>query len=79
MIRYTKDANVVDRLRAAGYTSYRIRQEHIFGERVLQKFRMGKELPSWNELNTLCDLLQCQPWDLIEYVPDNTEETNGRV
>ena len=68
--KYKADARILDRLKAAGYTTYRIRHERILGERVLQKFRTG-ELPSWNELDTICKLLSCQPWDLIEYIHDD--------
>jgi DNA-binding Xre family transcriptional regulator len=28
------------------------------------------ELPSWNELNTICRLIDKQVGDLVEYVPD---------
>lgn len=68
MIQYKQDVNILDRLKEGGYSSYRIRKEKLFGERVLQKFRQG-ELPSWGELDTICRLLNCQPGDIVEYVP----------
>lgn len=73
MIQYKQDVNILDRLKEGGYSSYRIRKEKLFGERVLQKFRQG-ELPSWGELDTICRLLKCQPWDLIEYTEDAPAE-----
>jgi len=57
-------------LSAAGYTSNRIRNEHIFGERTMQKLRTGG-LPSHAELNKICQLLNLQPGDILEYVPDD--------
>ena len=69
MIRIKHGVNILDMLKQAGHTSYTIRREKLFGEATMQKFRDGG-LPSWNELDKLCDLLDCQPWDLIEYVKD---------
>lgn len=61
--------NVLAELKEAGYTTYKLRQEKLLGESVIQKLRTGK-LPSWNELNTICRLLGKQVGDLVEYVPD---------
>ena len=74
MIRYRKSIDVGSMLTDAGWTSYRIRNEHVLGERAMQKIRDGK-LPSWNELDKLCSLLHCHPCDLLEYVP----ETPGAI
>lgn len=67
-IRYKID--VLDALRKAGYNPARIRKEKIFGESTVQQFRKG-EIVSNNALAKLCELLQCQPGDIIEYAPDN--------
>lgn len=64
MLKYTGD--IIERLKAAGYTSYRIRQEKIIGQSLLQKLRTG-DLPSMHELDILCDLLNCQPGDIIRH------------
>ena len=61
--------DILSALKEAGYTSYKLRQEKLLGERAIQKLRNG-ELPSWNELNTICRLLDKQVGDLVEYVPD---------
>ncbi len=49
-IRYKTDP--LEALRAAGYTSYRLRREKLLGESTLQKFRTG-QLPSWHELDVV--------------------------
>jgi len=67
MIIYKTD--VLAALKQAGYTSYRLRQEKLFGERMVQKLRDGK-MVSWTVLGQICDILDCQPGDLIENVPD---------
>ena len=61
--------NVLEKLKAAGYTTYRIRKEKILGEATLQKIRKG-ELVSWENMNTILTLTNCQPGDLLEYVEE---------
>ena len=61
--------DVIAALKEAGYNTNRIRKEKIMGESMLQKIRSG-QMVSWATMETLCDLLNCQPADLIEYVKD---------
>lgn len=65
-------ANILKELKLAGYNTNRLRVERILGEATIQKLRMG-ELVSWKNIDTLCRLLQCQPGDLVEHVPDDGE------
>lgn len=65
--------DVLTLLKDAGYSSYRLRKEKILNDRVVQKFRTG-ELPSWHELDILCEILNLQVGDLVEYVPSKREE-----
>lgn len=53
-------------LKEKGYTTYRIRNEKLLSESTLQKLRSGLGV-SWENLESLCRLLECQPADLIEY------------
>ena len=69
-IKYKFD--VLDALRAAGYTTYKLRKEKIFGERVIQQLRNG-EIVSWATIDTLCTLLYCQPGDLVEHHKEQNE------
>lgn len=62
-------ADVLALLKAAGYPSTRIRAEKLLGQSYVQQLRKG-ELISWAALNTVCRLIDCQPGDLLEYVPD---------
>ena len=59
----------LDALARAGYNTGEIRRRKLFGESALQKFRKGG-IPSPGEMNKLCALLNCQPGDIMEYVPD---------
>ena len=56
-------------MKEKGLTTYRIRQDKILGERTLQSLRDGKSVET-EALCRLCDVLNCQPGELMEYVPD---------
>lgn len=60
---------VIASLKSKGYSTYRIRKEKILGEATLQKIRDG-ELVSWDSIDTICTLLQCQLSDILEHVPE---------
>lgn len=64
-LRYKID--IMEALKNSGYTSYKMRKDKIIGERQLQQIRNG-EIVSNAMLNKLCELLNCQPGDIIEYV-----------
>lgn len=61
--------NILLLLKNAGYTTYKLRKDKIFGEATIQKLR-NLEPVSWENLNTLCKLLNCQPGDLLIYEKD---------
>lgn len=63
-IVYKKD--VLAALKEAGYSTYKIRQARIFGQATLQAIRTG-ELVSWENMARICQLLKCQPGDILEY------------
>lgn len=65
--------DVIEALKERGFTSYRIRTDKIFGERQMQQIR-NKEIVSNACLAKLCELLSCQPGDLIEYVSEEVEQ-----
>ena len=64
-IRYK--INVLDTLKEKGYSSYRLRQDKIIGERQLTQIRNG-EIVSIACLDKLCSLLNCQPGDILQYI-----------
>ena len=67
-MRYKID--VLNALKEKGYNTNKIRTEGLLSQSTLQKFR-NKQGVSWENLETLCDLLDCQPGDLIEFVKEN--------
>ena len=70
-IKYKVD--IMDELKKKGYSSTRIRNEKLIGQSYLQQIRHG-ELVSWKTIDTLCKLLDCQPGDIVEYIPDETRD-----
>ena len=68
MLRYKTD--ILAELKKAGWTTVRIRKERIVGESALQKMRTGDTSISLGTLEAICDILQCQPGNLIEWVPN---------
>ena len=61
--------DVLAALKEKGITTYQIRKEKLLSESTVQTLRAGIGV-SWENLETLCRLLDCQPYDLIEFVKD---------
>lgn len=70
MLKYKID--ILKELKDKGYSAYKLRKDKLIGEAQIQKVRQG-EIASKETLNTICKLLNCQPGDIIEYIPDNKE------
>ena len=73
-LRYKID--VLNALKEKGYNTSKIRTEGLLSQSTLQKFRQQQGV-SWENLETLCRLLECQPGNLIEYTEGEVE--NGKV
>lgn len=67
-MRYKID--VLSALKEEGYNTNKIRTEGLLSQSTLQKFRQQQGV-SWENLETLCRLLNCQPGDLVEFVPED--------
>lgn len=63
-IQYKKD--ILAALKAAGYSTYKLRQDKLLGEATITQLR-NNELVSWTNIARLCKLLDCQPGDILEY------------
>ena len=62
MLKYKID--ILSTLKEKGYSTAKIRKDKIMGEAMLQKIREG-QMVSWATFDSLCELLDCQPSDLI--------------
>lgn len=61
--------DVLKALKDAGYSQNFILKENIIPAGTLTKIRRSEPV-SWKTLDTLCNLLRCQPGDIIEYVDE---------
>ena len=68
MLRYKTDLQ--QKIKEAGYSTYRLRQEKLLPESTLQKLRTGNTAINMESFNTICNILQCQPGDILEWVPE---------
>ena len=66
-IQYKID--IIAALKEAGYNTNRLRKEKLLSEGVLQALRENRYIALQN-ISKICELLKCQPADLIEYVED---------
>ncbi|GAA6275950.1 hypothetical protein F170042I7_21360 [Blautia caecimuris] len=73
MIKYKID--VLNALKEKGYSTYKIQKEKILNQSQLQQLRINKLL-SQDALNKVCTLLNCQPGDILEYIPDTDCQDN---
>ncbi len=65
MLKYKMD--ILEELKEKGYNSTRIRAEGLLSQSALQYIRDGK-IVGVKQINELCDLLDCQPGDILEFV-----------
>ena len=52
-----------------GYNTNRLRKEKLLAEGVIQSLRENKYIALQN-ISKICELLDCQPGDLMEYVKE---------
>ena len=69
-IRYEKMFRL---LREKGLTKYSLRKDNVVGVATLEKMRKGIGHVDTRTIEHLCAYLQCQPGDLMEYIPEEQE------
>lgn len=65
--------DVLERLKSAGYTTYRIRAEGVLPQKTMTALRSNAPVTT-KTIDTICRLAGCQPGDIMAYVPDPTSE-----
>ena len=61
----------MNELKLKGYSSYRLRSEKILSEKVMTDIRNNKVTMA--TLTKICYLLECQPGDILQYIPDDND------
>lgn len=72
MIRVREGIDILDLLSKCGFTTYLLRKEKYFSESSIQRLRNGG-LPSWKELNFVCNITAYKIDELIEFIPDGSD------
>ena len=57
-------------LEEKGWTTYKIRKEKLIGQGTLTALKNGTGGLDSKTISRLCEVLNCQPGDLMEYIPD---------
>ena len=65
---------LINLLKEKGYTTYRIRQENVMSQSAWQKIRTGTGDIDTRTIKKICALLNCQPGDIMEYIPDKEKD-----
>ena len=55
-----------------GITSYTIKKDNVIGQATFKKIKDGGDIDT-RTIAKLCEYLNCQPGDIMEYVEDTAE------
>jgi len=69
-------AKLFDKMKEKGLTTYKIRKQKVLSEQTLQHIREGKPIKT-DMLCRLCYALECQPGDIMEYIPSPEDAPPG--
>lgn len=64
--------DILGQLSAAGWSTYRLQKEKQISNGTIIQIRAGKPI-STTTIDTICSLCDCQPGDLMEYVPEQQD------
>ncbi|MCL2253244.1 MAG: helix-turn-helix transcriptional regulator [Lachnospiraceae bacterium] len=57
-------------MQSKGITSYTVKKDNLIGQATFKKIKEGGDIDT-RTIAKLCRLLNCQPGDIMEYVPDD--------
>lgn len=65
-------ADILQLLSEHGWSSYRLIKEKALGNSTITRLRNGDPI-STDSIDTICELCDCQPGDIMRYVPGKRE------
>lgn len=65
--------NVLSALKSKGLNTNVLRKNKLLSEGAIQALRDNKSI-AWVSISKICELLQIQPGDLLEYIPDDADK-----
>ena len=66
--------DVLSKLKEKGYSTYRLRDLNLLSESTINRLRNSDTSISIKVLERICCLLDMQPGDIIEYIPDQPSQ-----
>lgn len=64
---------VLKKLADSGYTSYVLKKENLLPGSVIDRLRENRPITT-DTIDTICRLCECQPADIIQYVPEEGDK-----
>ena len=61
--------DILQALKEKGFNTTKLRREKLLAEGTIQKLREKKPI-NWENITRICEMLNCQPGDILEYVED---------
>lgn len=71
MLRYKID--VLQALRDKGFSGYKLFKSSVLGQATMNKILHGEPVKLLT-IEKICDLLECQPGNIIEFIEDEDNE-----
>lgn len=65
--------DIMGKLSASGYSSYRIEKEKLIPSSTMNRLRHNGPITT-DTIDTICRLCKCQPGDLLSWIPDESPE-----
>ncbi len=62
--------DILQALKEAGYNTYKISKDNLLSQSTVQKLRTGEPV-SWKNIEKICELLNVQPGDILEFCFEN--------
>jgi len=78
MIYYKID--ILKALKEAGYSTYVLQRKSLVSSSTMQKLYKGNTSLTMSSVNVICNLLKCQPGDILgwrEDPPEENQEVDG--
>ena len=72
MLKYKID--VYDALQRKGFTTYKAKTTNLLSQNTLNKIKNEDTAITLKALNAVCNILEMQPGQLLEYVRDEEDE-----
>lgn len=65
--------DILRRLAESGWSTYRVAKEHLLSPSTIDRIRNDQPINT-TTIDTICRLCNCQPGDILSYVPDDLSE-----